>query len=524
MNGTSSTEINGQNDSLTNSSSSIQLHALVRHCWKLWLHDNVPLDQEARTRQWLWRALELPEFLKPFYGNHQSEVTDTNHHNGADPLHSTQKQPSSSLQAPREYRCALVFHGLPRAFESRVLPSIVRHVLIPNARYHCDVMFYYHALDQEQEGRSGAGGTLSPHSVRRLVPHVVHQVQNTYYQLVENLQQQQPFGHPPSLNHTMPRRHVVVALDHYTNQDFDSERGEFLHRIHTVHDNHTREPKPLYVPWREGFNEATTDNIVRMWHGIQGAWNLMEQTAQQQGVQYHRVAVLRADVVYTTSLDIWQRPQHTYPTQWFHTAPLDKLKLPKTRGQQTQQETNSRWDLDNLFAVIPAFSPVNDRLVYGPYDAVQIWATKRFDWIDEHVHSQRAGRGSGIHDEKYLKYTILPRLHQISVPPLSSTVSSLTLEEIHDSSSSTWNWLFGTPEKVSLQVLIDPGICFVRARADESLWITDCGHANEQLTHANLLQIEAMFQQSCRVEALESSFVENVDRAICGKENRKLSG
>ena len=50
-------------------------------------------------------------------------------------------------------------------------------------------------------------------------------------------------------------------------------------------------------------------------------------------------------------------------------------------------------DKNNEAAVIPGFAmfPVNDRMIYGPYAAVKIWATERFRRIDDHVQKVEPG-------------------------------------------------------------------------------------------------------------------------------------
>ena len=50
----------------------------------------------------------------------------------------------------------------------------------------------------------------------------------------------------------------------------------------------------------------TVDNIVKMWHSIEQAWNLMEAHEQRENIHYTRVAMLRSDVVYMTPIDIWE--------------------------------------------------------------------------------------------------------------------------------------------------------------------------------------------------------------------------
>jgi hypothetical protein len=94
-------------------------------------------------------------------------------------------------------------------------------------------------------------------------------------------------------------------------------------------------------------------------------------------------------------------------------------------------------------AVIPGFGkhPVSDRLIYGPYDAVKVWATMRFPSMDEHAQWMHNNNpGWAMHSERFVKHTILSRIQQLG----------FNLTE-HDS------------------------MCFFRARVDESIWITDCG-------------------------------------------------
>jgi hypothetical protein len=157
---------------------------------------------------------------------------------------------------------------------------------------------------------------------------------------------------------------------------------------------------------------VTVDNIVKMWHSIEQVWNLMEHHAQQNNITYHRVAMLRSDVVYMTPIDIWD---------------------------------TGKWntiDAQNTIAVIPGFGkhPVSDRIVYGPYQAVQQWATTRFTSLDRHVEwVQHNMPGWGMHSEKFVNWTILPAMRRTGV-----------------------------------QVVEHDTMCFFRARSDETVWIKDC--------------------------------------------------
>ncbi|KAL7563242.1 hypothetical protein ACA910_015734 [Epithemia clementina (nom. ined.)] len=600
------------------------IRTMVHRLWNLWLQEQQQQGQHSQ-QQYLESVLELPDFLKPYYYNnfndyddyqdepeeddkhpyhhhhhhqHKNETTNTTSTRPKGP--NERQPPQPQLQPQPQQRCALILYGLPRAFRHRVLPSLIRHVLIPNARYNCHVFAYYHALTREGSGRSGSGGALQPHDLQQLLPLAVQAVQDEYYGTLHKVLEQQ-----------QQRRSTVVRIESYTNEQFLQERGAFLNKTHTTLDGveddnnnddnnniinsnnnkhnqlrtnkynnnkytksrHHQSPpphrRPLYIPWRAGFDQDTSDNIVRMWHGIQGAWNLMQQyqqqqdqqQQQQQSVSYHRVAFLRADVFYMTPVDIWQKPSVSYPARLYHAPPLDWFKWPKTRPYQDQNANhnnkynhNKQYDVHNRIAVIPAFSPVNDRGMYGPYQALQLWATQRFAWIEEHVRSQRAGVGYGIHDERFLKYTLLPRLEQVTLsstttpqigsllqeakqarswPFSSSSSSSSSLSLLSSPSWSYWTaleaflWPLHQEQQMKLEVQIDPTWCFVRARSDQSLWINDCGTSNHDLVQANLHQVQEILVQqtmsssstssslSCTVEPLQDNKTQNVLQATC---------
>ena len=76
--------------------------------------------------------------------------------------------------------------------------------------------------------------------------------------------------------------------------------------------------------------------------------------AKQHNISYTRVGMLRSDAMYLTPIDI---------------AMMDQ-SVPDTHNEH---------------AVVANFGalPVNDRMVYGPYEAVKVWATQRFSKIDD---------------------------------------------------------------------------------------------------------------------------------------------
>jgi hypothetical protein len=271
--------------------------------------------------------------------------------------------------------CALLFFGLPRSFETLVLPSILQNVIEPNDQ--CDVYAHSIIRTEEAPGRSGEGGTIDPNSMNLLKERV--------YELLGNA------------------RNVVVETDSEENF-WQTQQRTILKYETTTNAN----GKLVYVP-EEYKDPNTLVNMVRQWHSIQSVWTLMEKESKILGVNYTRVAMLRSDVLFAT-------PIHIYEHNKTHT------------------------DYSMKDVVLPGFAmyPVNDRMIYGTYDSVKIWATERFSRIDEHVKRVKVG----MHSETFLNDSILPAIRQQ-----------------------------GT------KIVTNPDICFYRVRADMSVWISDCDRA-----------------------------------------------
>eukprot|EP00977_Amphora_coffeiformis_P007994 scaffold1803_cov92-Amphora_coffeaeformis.AAC.17 len=298
-------------------------------------------------------------------------------------------QYQTSIESLTKEPCALVFFGLPRSFQSLVYPSIVKHVLQPNAKYQCDIFVHYYNLTFEQAGRSGDGGTLDPHQVR-LLKRAVSQTTNT---------------------------NTTVAFTVTQEANFWTQYKDLLDKMRTVKgpDGNLR-----YHPWKEkSYHMTQAANVIKMWHSIQEGFRLMERhaAAQQTGdgsrTAYTRVAILRSDVFYMTPIDIWE------------TGTLGTL------------------DRRNRVAVVPNFAnfPVNDRMIYGPYGAVRIWATTRFETIEEHAQwTLQHKPGYAMHSETFVE-GLLDRI-----------------------------------ENEGYQVNKHETICFFRVRADETIWVNDCSY------------------------------------------------
>ena len=181
----------------------------------------------------------------------------------------------------QEQRCAINFFGLPRAFDSLVLPSIVKNVIVPNPG--CDYYVHYYHKTEEESGRSGSGGFIDPTAILHLKDAVLQEAQR---------------------RGTTPLPTVEFTFD--TEEDFWKEYTPLIEKIRTT----KVDGKYLYFPWkaRTYKHPTTTDNIVKMWHSIQSSFHLMERNAAASGIEYTTVAMLRSDVLYVTPIDVHDAP------------------------------------------------------------------------------------------------------------------------------------------------------------------------------------------------------------------------
>jgi hypothetical protein len=300
-----------------------------------------------------------------------------------------------------EERCAINLYGLPRAFQSLVLPALIQNIIRSNAAHNCDYFVHYFNLTQEVNGRSGGGGQLDPSEILLLEQHV---------------QREAPSGQ---------RRPTVVFLAEQE-ADFWKNYNSLIQKTRNTRDSNGNY---LYFPWKDKTYKypTTVDNIIKMWSSIQSAWLLMERHATGHNVNYTRVAMLRSDVMYVTPIDIYR---------------LDNYRLDSSTNNGT--DAGAFFDHENRYAVVPAFArfPVNDRLFYGPYAAVKIWAAERFARLETHVQSMLENKpGYGMHSERFLARTIFPAIRQAS-------------------------W----------KIREHKHMCFFRVRTDGTVWITDCDY------------------------------------------------
>jgi hypothetical protein len=144
-------------------------------------------------------------------------------------------------------------------------------------------------------------------------------------------------------------------------------------------------------------------------------------------LQHTSVAMLRSDVVYITPLDVRDHGEQQHRQ---HSAVIND------NATVTQSFSSN-------VLTIPAFAqyPVSDRLAYGSPAAMKVWATERLSRLQAHVsYGHGHDPGTGIHSEQFLARTIFPLLVHV----------------------------------LNVTIRPHPTLCFVRARADESVWIDDC--------------------------------------------------
>jgi hypothetical protein len=352
-------------------------------------------------------------------------------------------------------KCAINLYGLPRAFEHHVLPSLVENVIKPNFHYRCDFYIHYFNKTSEGQGRSGIGGSIDSSSVL-ILKNVIQQI------------------YLDNDNANLPTVEFVTD----TESNFQLERKK---HIDIITSNITNNP---YTTGKNPEPTSTVINILKMWHSQTKVFELMAESGRikQQGYgtpsvsssssqpqYYTRVAMLRLDVIYMTPIDIYKVSNDPV-------LPLSQKSVDERKGSSfwnpmkepylSTTNHNYFYDVNNHNVIIPGFAsfPVNDRLIIGPYRAVQIWAAKRWNLYQQHVQyllqNNITGVPYGLHDESFVGYTVLP-----------------TIENT-----------------LRYAVMMDRYMYFLRIRADGSIWILDSPYDGKVTEKAKL---EKLFHRKC---------------------------
>ncbi|CAJ1951912.1 unnamed protein product [Cylindrotheca closterium] len=248
-----------------------------------------------------------------------------------------------------EERCALCFFGLPRSYESMVLPGLVKNVFTPNADNKCDVFLHYFHKEEEPAQRKNAGGKLNPDEIF----------------LVENAAK------------SVLGSNTTVVIVNDTDDSFLEQRKYQLERYQETRDKNGIK---VYFPFKTKFRISSLDNMVKQWHSIDKTFTMMEDYMNKHNINYTRVAMLRNDVMFLTPFNI---------------AMVD----------------NTEKAPDSKHFVLPGFAnfPVTDRMIYGVYDAVKMWSTTRFDRIEKRAWEYKH-TGVAMHSEKFMAADLLPSI------------------------------------------------------------------------------------------------------------------
>ena len=241
--------------------------------------------------------------------------------------------------------CAYLFFGLPREFKTFVLPSINRNIIRVNPQ--CDIFIHTYNVSSISNGRNGEfNATID--------------ITDVYM-----------------LSSSISKTHLQIE----TIESFERTRNLTFYREHHHKDWGT------YTP---------TDNMIKQWHSINAAWNMMEQKEREMlqrktqrnhamavngtypsKVYYEHVGLFRLDVIFVTPINIF--------------------------------DSN---------AAVPDFAHhhggVNDRLFYGQHEYAKIFATTRFDSVHEYLQSDRLvqNRDFGLHSEYFVGW-LLRQKYQI---------------------------------------------------------------------------------------------------------------
>ena len=351
--------------------------------------------------------------------------------------------------------CAINFYGLPRQYYHLTHNSILQNVIIPNLRYNCDYYIHYYndtTIESTQQQRGADVG----HGNTYFDPNEILLLQNDILQLHYDYHHQN--------NMTTPDRPPIIQYSTTSDIEFHQQYTSLLQTIHQY--QHPTTNKYLYLPLSEAlpFSNTTLTNIIKMWHSQQSVFELMDKNHIYPKKHYTRVGMFRNDVLYVTRIDIYQIPSADMNYRY-------QNKRQKNRRRRRRSDSSSSglsYDLYNQYAVIPDFAnfPVNDRMIYGPYDAILIYATFKFRLLHAHIHSIiNQQKQYGIHSEQYLYHTILPMIQQYG----------------------------------QVTILQRPDICFLRVRTDYSIRINDCSTTcTSSQQQNNIHTIMELLQRSCQ--------------------------
>ena len=237
--------------------------------------------------------------------------------------------------------CALLFFGLAKEFKSTILPSIQKQIIQHNQ--HCDIFLHtYNITEVPINVRNGETGSSRMN------------IAEAYLLVTDN----------SAIDVDVDDHIIIESIDSFYNkrgQDLNRTRKNF-HKIF----------------WGECC--VSHDNMIKQWHSIEGAWDLMRAHEKKMLLPLHDNATsgsIHTNATYYKHVGIFR-------SDVFYITPIK---------------------VNDAVAVIPSFHSnfgYCDRLFIGEYKYARIWASKRFDFIPI-FENQYMDIKNGYHSETLLK-------------------------------------------------------------------------------------------------------------------------
>ena len=223
----------------------------------------------------------------------------------------------------RDSTCALIFFGIGRSFEETTLPTIKKYVI--EANRSCKVFVHTYKGDSLRDAKKLS--SLTYHDSKA----------------------------------------IIIERE----KDFKNQRNTtYFHQFFPTSSKAWKFPRSM-------------DNMIRQWHSINKAWDLMVDFENQRQLNFDRVGFFRPDVLYTHPISIEDEDE-------LAVIPSMTYKATKWIG-------------------------FNDRMFYGSREFAEIWASHRFDNVEKYIqwqeseslrHNDIMHNLRGLHSENFIRYLL----------------------------------------------------------------------------------------------------------------------
>ncbi len=273
--------------------------------------------------------------------------------------------------------CALLFFGLVKDFKDLALPAVQRNIIGPNP--HCDIFLHTFDINEVPENKRN-----NERNNAKINPREAYLLTDPDHVNIESV------------------------------ASFELRRGDFL--------KHSR--KHFHKGWGECC--VSHDNMIKQWHSIAGAWDLMREHEKKKLAQLNS-----KDGLPMTNKNHYYQQVGLFRSDVYQVDPID---------------------IFNSNAAVPNFANnegYNDRIFYGSYQNAALWAD-RFGFAP-------------IFEDKYM----------FSKNRWNMLLKSLGLKKGHDGYHSEYI-LWNVMHHQNIQI-DQRDICMWRIRNGKRLQVTDCG-------------------------------------------------